>query len=198
MTHPALRGRVAILGWGSLLWDLADLAPKVDGPWRMGAGPRLPLEFSRISPKRKGSLVVVIDPDHGAECPTHAIASRRGTVAAAALDLRLRERATGLRHIGSYCARTGRARGSTRETVTRVAAWTRRTGAKGAVWTDLPRNFEAWTGTPFSVEAGLAYLAGLTGAGAVEARRYIDGAPATTVTPLRRRLSRAPWWRRSV
>ena len=191
-----LRDRYAVLGWGSLLWDLDDLAPKVDGPWAVGAGPRLPLEFSRISPKRKMSLVVVIDPDHGAPCPTHAIASRRSDIHAAAEDLQARERAKDVGFIGAVCRATGFARASAPEVAAAARAWCEATGAAGAVWTDLPRNFEAETGAPFSVDAGLAYLRGLRGESAAEARRYIDGAPRETVTPLRSRLSREPWWRR--
>jgi len=189
-----LAGRVAVLGWGSLLWDLADLAPKVEGPWLRGAGPRLPLEFSRISPKRRLSLVVVIDPDEGEDCPTHAIPSRRRTVAAAACDLRRRERALRLSQIGWVCARTGRARGSDPRVVAAVRRWARDVGAAGAVWTDLDRNFAARTGAPFTVARGLAYLRGLEGESAATARRYIDGAPAETDTPLRRALAAAPWW----
>lgn len=191
----ALAGRIAVIGWGSLLWDLDDLAPKVAGGWAMGAGPRLPLEFSRISPKRLMSLVVVIDPDHGADCPTHAIASIRDDIHHAAEDLRARERAGDVAQIGAVCAVTGFGRSAHPAIAARVAAWCARVGARGAVWTDLPRNFEAETGGPFSVAAGLAYLKGLTGAGAAAARRYIDGAPAATDTPLRRSLTQAPWWR---
>lgn len=191
----ALRGRYAILGWGSLLWDLADLSPKVAGPWHVGAGPRLPLEFSRISPKRRMSLVVVIDPEHGEDCPTHAIASRRRRIGEAAHDLRRRERAMTLRHIGAVCLASGLVRASHPDTAGRVRAWCRRTGAIGAVWTDLPRNFEDRAGEAFSVEAGLAYLRALEGRSASEARRYIDGAPAATDTPLRRRLAAELWWR---
>jgi hypothetical protein len=36
---------IAIIGYGSLIWDLADLAAHVEGPWRRGAGPHLPVEF---------------------------------------------------------------------------------------------------------------------------------------------------------
>jgi hypothetical protein len=187
----SLAGRVAVLGWGSLLWDLDDLAPKVEGGWLMDAGPRMPLEFSRISPKRLLSLVVVIDPEHGDPCPTHAIPSRRATVAEAAADLAARER-TGRDRIGAVCMASGLRDGAAAGV---VADWCAETGAAGAVWTDLPRNFEAETGGPFSVAAGLDYLRGLTGASAAEARRYIDGAPAATDTPLRRALADAPWWR---
>lgn len=190
-----MKGRIAIIGWGSLIWDLDDLAPKVAGGWAMGAGPRLPLEFSRISPKRLRSLVVVLDPDNGADCPSHAIASIRDNIHAAAEDLRARERAAAIDQIGAVCAVTGFARSTHPTIAARVADWCARSGARGAVWTDLPRNFEAETGQPFSVAAGLAYLRGLTGASAAEARRYIDSAPALTDTPLRRSLASAPWWR---
>lgn len=190
-----MKGRIAIIGWGSLIWDLDDLAPKVAGGWAMGAGPRLPLEFSRISPKRLRSLVVVIDPDHGADCPSHAIASTRDDIHAAAEDLRARERAGAIAQIGAVCAVSGFSRSTHPAIAARVADWCAQSGARGAVWTDLPRNFEAETGQPFGVAAGLDYLRGLTGVSAAEARRYIDGAPAATDTPLRRSLASAPWWR---
>jgi hypothetical protein len=191
---PPLAGRYAVIGWGSLIWDLDDLAPKVEGPWRMRAGPRLPLEFSRISPKRLMSLVVVIDPDHGAPCPTHAIASRAEDVDAAAEALRLRERAPQIDLIGAVCLETGFRRTSAPQIGETVAAWCVETGARGAVWTDLPRNFAEETGAAFSVARGLAYLRALQGDSAAEARRYIGNAPAETVTPLRTRLADQPWW----
>ena len=75
---------IYILGFGSLIWDLDDLAPKVRGEWLMETGPHFPLEFSSISVKRKQSLVVVIDPVNGQPCPSHAIESVRETVAEAA------------------------------------------------------------------------------------------------------------------
>lgn len=188
-----IAGRVAVIGWGSLIWDLDDLAPKVTGGWRMGAGPTLPLEFSRISPKRLMSLVVVADPDHGAACPTSVILSARDNVEAAAADLALRERAAPER-IGLHCARTRRTRASDPAIGAQVALWCAATGAAGAVWTDLTRNFEAETGRPFSVAEGLVYLRGLSGEAAAEARRYIDGAPRQTDTPLRRALAQSAWW----
>lgn len=184
----ALSGRIAILGYGSLIWDLDDLAPHVEGGWRMGAGPALPLEFSRISPKRLRSLVVVVDAEQGVPCATHAIASRRGDLAQAAADLAARERC-GVARVG---VATPGSDGSA--VARRVARWCAETGAAGAVWASLPCNFEAETGRRFSVAAGLDYLRGLTGASAAEARRYIDGAPAATDTPLRRALAGAEWW----
>ena len=49
----------AILGWGSLLWDLDDLSPHVRGPWRVCAGPALPMEFITLQLIQRGSQTVI-------------------------------------------------------------------------------------------------------------------------------------------
>ena len=88
----AIAARIAILGWGSLLWDLETLAPHVTGGWQHRHGPRLPMEFSRISPKRKMGLVLCLDPEAGAACATHAIRSARPALQDTIADLARRER----------------------------------------------------------------------------------------------------------
>ena len=102
----------AILGWGSLIWDLDNLAPHVEGEWRMADGPHLPMEFTRISPKRKLGLAVCIDPDHGVPCPTHAIRSTKSSLAEVRADLAARERAP-VEGIGAVCRVTKQAHGRT-------------------------------------------------------------------------------------
>ncbi len=184
---------ICILGYGSLIWDLDDLAPKVRGAWRMGAGPSLPLEFSRISPKRKLSLVVVIDTDAGDPCPTHVIDSARDSVAEAVTDLAARERTTP-ENIGWVDCRAGTAHSNRGGVTERVRDWCAGQGVDGAVWTDLDGNFEQVTGTPFTVERGIVYLKTLEGDSLAAAREYIDGAPVGTDTPLRRALRSHPWW----
>jgi hypothetical protein len=187
-----VRGRVAIVGWGSLLWDPDGLP--VEGPWRRGEGPVLPLEFSRVSRKRAGALTLVIDPEAGAPCRTAVAASPRPTVEAARADLAARERAA-LPFIGAVCARRGVLAAARPETGATAAAWVAATGAAGAVWTDLPASFAEATGAPFSVAAALAHLRALAPAALAEARRYVGNAPAETDTPLRRALAADPWWR---
>jgi hypothetical protein len=183
----------AVLGWGSLIWDLENLAPHVRGDWLMGAGPALPMEFTRISPKRKLGLVVCLDARHGVDCPTHAIASLRESIAGAIDDLARRERAP---HelIGAVCMATGHSNGSSPEIVGMVADWCTRSGRQGAVWTDLPPNFAEHRGEVFTIPRALAYLRTLTGENLDEAVRYIQSAPATTDTPLRRALAAESWW----
>lgn len=185
--------RIAILGWGSLLWDLDDLAPHVTGGWMHRAGPRLPMEFSRISPKRRMGLVVALDPADGRPCATHAIRSARHDLAEARADLAARERANVAR-IG-WARADGAAEGRLQPVTALVAAWCRATGHDAAVWTDLEPNFRAVAGEPFTVAAGIGWLRGLDAAALAEAHRYIRRAPATTRTPLRRALARDAWWR---
>ena len=83
---------IAIIGYGSLIWDLDDLEAHVAGPWRRGGGPCLPVEFSRISPKRLQALVLVVDDAAEAPSPTSVIASARTHLDDAVTDLARRER----------------------------------------------------------------------------------------------------------
>jgi hypothetical protein len=187
----------AILGWGSLIWDMENLAPHVRGDWAMGAGPALPMEFTRVSPKRKMGLAVCLDATHGADCATHAIASAKDGIAAVVTDLARRERAPEER-IGAVCVVSGHTQGSSPQIVEGVRRWCLGVGWIGAVWTDLPSNFEDHLGEAFTVPRALAYLRTLAGDSLDEAVRYIENAPAATDTPLRRALANDDWWCREV
>ncbi|WP_118136077.1 hypothetical protein [Oceanicella sp. SM1341] len=188
---------IAILAYGSLVWDPERLAPHIRLPWAMGGGPALPMEFSRISPKRLMGLVLCLDPGQGADCPTHAIASRRASLDAAIADLALRERAPAER-IGHVCLRSGARHTRLPEVAERVADWCAATGRDAAIWTDLDPNFAATAGAPFRHDTAEAWLRGLTGPSRDEAVRYITLAPAASDTALRRHLRTRPWWQAEV
>lgn len=190
----SVEGRIAVIGWGSLIWDLDDLAPKVEGAWMMKAGPVLPFEFSYVSAKRIGALAVCLDPENGDDCPTNAILSRASDIHQAAEDLRLRERAPVIENIGAVCAKTGFARSLLPKVEAAVTEWVEETGAAGAVWTDHDSNYAAHRGEAFSVAAAVAYLKALTGESLAEAVRYIELAPEATDTKLRRALAGDEWW----
>lgn len=185
--------KIAVIGWGSLIWDLEILAPHVSGGWQMAAGPRLPMEFCRVSPKRKMGLAVCLDTVAGVPCQTHIIRSARGDIHAAIEDLRARERAPEGR-IGAFHADFQH--GRMPEVVALVQKWCATNGWDGAVWTDLEPNFRAETGRVFSVAAGIRYLQTLRGESLEEAYNYIQNAPAHTATPLRAALARNEWWQR--
>ncbi|MER8652067.1 hypothetical protein [Mesorhizobium sp. M0586] len=90
MTEIKQEPKIAILGWGSLIWDKhLEFDAHHDG-WLPG-GPVLQLEFSRISESRKGALTLVVDNEHGTACETsYAVSSRKNPDDAVA-DLRCRE-----------------------------------------------------------------------------------------------------------
>lgn len=190
-----LEGRIAVIGWGSLIWDLDDLAPKVEGTWLMGGGPMLPMEFSRISPKRLQALAVCLDARHGDPCLTNAIISTRDDIHQAAEDLRARERAQRIDQIGLIHPASGALKTRIPALGAILEEWCEATGAAGAVWTDLDDNFEGIMSRPFTTGNAIAYLGSLTGASRAEAVRYITLAPAATDTPLRRALQDVEWWR---
>jgi hypothetical protein len=184
---------IAIIAYGSLIWDEDCLAPHITGGWRRARGPRLPVEFSRISPKRKGALVLIVD-EGAAEVPTSWTLSRRAAIEAAARDLAVRERAP-LSGIG-MALRNGETANAPAAIAARVVAWLQeQPGLEGAVWTQLPGNFRETTGEPFSHAAGLRWLQGLEGESLLEAWRYIAFAPRETDTAFRRFLAAHDWWR---
>jgi hypothetical protein len=190
----ALHGKIAVIGWGSLIWDIDNLAPYICGDWMMRAGPALPMEFARVSPKRKMGLAVCLDAIHGDQCATHAILSVRDDIMLAAEDLRARERATA-EMIGFIHPASGAVQAATGRVADVLADWCAVTGAAGAVWTDLNQNFYEATGEVFSVPRAVDYLKTLRGESLEEAVRYIEFAPETTSTPLRRALAEDEWWR---
>ena len=183
--------KIAILAYGSLIWDEECLAPHITGGWRLGAGPRLPVEFCRVSPKRKRALVLTIDPEQGHEVATSYTLSKRTALADAIADLAARERCDE-QYIG-VCMRDNAAPASPFHA--RIHAWlARHEGIDAAIWAALPANFRAETGRDFDLDTAVNYLRSLPEESLAEAWRYITYAPQETDTPLRRHLARHDWW----
>ena len=182
-----------VIGYGSLIWDLDDLAPHVEGQWALYCGPWLPLEFSLVSAKRRRGLALVIDHEHGQTCPSSIIRSNRTTIGQVVQDLAARER-TSDQNIGFIERISGAARSRSVTTLSTVRNWLSGTDYTGAVWTDGPSNFKSLLGMEFSIATAVAHLRKLEGESAAEAKRYITLAPEKVDTPLRRTLSEQSWW----
>lgn len=180
--------RIAILGWGSLIWDPRNL-PR-EGVWHTG-GPVFPIEFSRISVDCR--LTLVIDPANGVPVITRYVQSPRADLDDAVSDLCERE-GTATSRIGFVDLPCESRRCEVHPPlVPLIRAWSAGHGFDAVVWTDLCANFEDEMGQPFSVERAEAYLLRLPKSAADRARRYISNAPPEVDTPLRRRLREAGW-----
>ena len=175
--------KIAILGWGSLIWDQREL-PTL-GEWQKG-GPVLPIEFSRIS--SDGRLTLVIDEKNGVPVKTRYVESGSGTLGKAIEDLRKRG-GTSKSMIGVVSKTVNNAKAGSDS----IKAWDVEHKWDGVIWTGLPSNFEDINNVPFTIENGLTYLSGLSGEKRVKAREYIDRAPEEVVTPLRRACEKKGW-----
>lgn len=177
--------KIAILGWGSLIWDLLSLP--ISGTWQKG-GPILPIEFSRIS--RDGRLTLVIDERDGAEvCTRYALSSRRD-LDEAIVDLKEREGVSSRDRIGFIELSKGRLNESARQShpiaFNRIRAWVQEKGFDAVIWTALGSNFSNKKGKPFTPEAALQYVSQLIGKSKARALEYINNAPLEVDTPVRR------------
>jgi hypothetical protein len=175
--------RIAVLGWGSLIWDPRELMLK-STEWHED-GPRLPIEFARIS--KDGRLTLVTYP--GAEPqPTLWAESGLTDLGAARENLRAREGKTC--RLNSIHALT-RAGGSSeagldRATRESVAEWLEtRPNLDAAIWTGLSSNWREERCREYSVDDALAYLRSLHGQQRQSAAEYIAKAPQQVQTALR-------------
>ena len=183
---------IAILGWGSLIWDVRPDFDRHHHLWEFD-GPSLPLEFARVSKTRAGALTLVLDSSFGSLCTVAHARSIRSDLEAAIADLQVRE-GTSRNNIGYTFADGSRHHVRDQGTASTIAAWARSKSIDMVVWTDLPSNFQAVTGVSFSVPAALKHVASLSPAGKAAAAAYVWQAPQFVATPLRAALQSRPWF----
>lgn len=181
--------RIAILGWGSLIWDPRNL-PR-EGTWQAG-GPTLSIEFSRVSSDCR--LTLVIDEVNGAPVPTRYVLSPRADIEDAICDLKDREGTTKKRigYVDLFAHRDSRTLPEHVEVHDAVADWARTRGFSAVIWTALPTNFTKKTDQPFSVQNAYDYLKTLPESAREVALKYIANTPEEVMTPLRREIISRP------
>ena len=189
--------RIALLGWGSLLWEGGSEFDKYHGDWRFD-GPSLQLEFSRISKSRLGALTLVVDREHGT--PTTVawrLSSRLDVEDAIFRDLRSREGTT-LENVGRLVVpeMSPPVEGAPRNEANAdpMVTWARNKNIGVVIWTALKSNFMSKRKCPFSVPAAISYVKTLPPVGKVKAAEYVWRAPEFVQTPVRRALQQEPWF----
>lgn len=187
-----LKGKIAILGWGSLIWEPREDFKKYIGAWEED-GPILPIEFGRISDSRNGALTLVIDPDNGSQVRTKYTLSRRKNPEDAACDLRTRE-GTVIRQIGLIDLEKEFYRGHWSFVIDKIKLGTNEKQLRAVVWTDLPSNYIEKTKKVFEPGNAIEYLKSLNDEGQKSSKEYIRKAPVEVQTLLRIKLSQDQWF----
>jgi len=185
---------IAILGWGSLLWEEHAEFDKQHHDWQL-EGPSLMLEFSRISQTRNKALTLVLDVHNGKPCKVAYTLSNRSNPEDAICDLRCREGTT-LLNIGFYFSDGSRKQCREDEVLKSIQSWASERKIDVVIWTDLASNFQEKSKgkKPFSVEAALSHIQALNTEGKAKAAEYVWRAPEFIDTRLRQALQSQPWF----
>lgn len=173
--------RIAILGWGSLVWDPGDLKLE-DGKWHKG-GPQLPIELSRLSTGR-GHFTYVIDERHTRRVPTRYASSELHELKDAIADLACREgcKASDIGYVVAGSQDHNARQGVPWED---IRTWGEAKDLNAAIWTDLKYRFDG----DWSVDNAIAFWKTQIPADKLaEAAKYASSAPPEVDTDLRQRL----------
>lgn len=187
---------IAILGWGSLLWDKRPEFDEQHEDWQFD-GPSLKIEFSRVSQTRNCALTLVLDTKNGKSCQVAYGLSKRQNPDDAICDVRNREGTT-LKNVGFYFADNSRKQARDEEVLKIIQNWASKRKIDVVIWTDLESNFQKKSkcGKPFSVEAALCHIQALDSEGKAKAAEYVWRTAAFIETPLRVALQSQPWFQK--
>lgn len=176
--------RVAIIAWGSLIWDKKEL--QISNDWNE-EGVTLPIEFARVSKDER--LTLVITEEHGTHIETYWALSYFSNMDDAIENLRKRE-GTNKNGIGFISLDTGESHSQfSHGIIKKITEWAKSKEIDGVIWTDLGSNFEQKTNSAFTIESALKYLDSLEGELKLRATEYIKKAPELTNTELRKMVN---------
>jgi len=177
--------KVAIIGWGSLVWKPEPLL--IVGNFEPTTL-HLPIEICRISKNK--TLTLAIDGTCGKLCPVYVATSGFDKLSDSIKDLREREE-TNRKNIGFVDLlaeqRSASAQSRGFKTVEIIKLWAMESGYDAAVWTALSSNFAETdkANEAFSIDAAIRYLERLNDETLDCALNYIRRAPAQVQTPVR-------------
>lgn len=178
--------KIAIIGWGYLVWDPRGL--DIELPWHPD-GPRLPIEFARFTNSPRLVPVLV----EGAPLqPALWAMSRKQSVPAVVGDFAFRA-GVRLEDIGYWSPDEGMRRAT--GFAAPIARWVAERGFDGAVWRALGPNLpDRRPGIP-SEQVRLEFLRELVSTGrAHDAREYFERMPPQIHTPFQELVQREFGW----
>jgi hypothetical protein len=183
------RPRIALIAWGSLVYDPGNLP--LSSAWHAD-GPLLPVEFCRES--RDGKITLVLMPGMP-PVPTLWVTLAVENVAHARQLLADREARPnkGRKEIAGFWS-PSEAAGTCAE---EIGSWARAHDLTGAVWTALGPKFHGVDRRIPTVDEVVAHLRSLSGPQRRAAERYVRCAPVQIRTSYRAAIEDAVGWRPS-
>jgi hypothetical protein len=146
--------KIAILGWGSLIWDPRELEIAV--PWHHD-GPQLPIEFARISSRNR--LTLVIKPGWDNVTTLWGLSSL-DSLNNARENLKTREGTENLNNIGYYdfLNNTYSSVHLSDAIKANLIAWNGDKKMDAIIWSDFSENFLAKYRLPFTIINVIRFL----------------------------------------
>ena len=179
--------KIAVLGWGSLIWCPRNL--RISGEWNKD-GPRLPVEFARISQDRRLTLVLLrnsnLVPVLWARIDTDDLTEAKE-------NLKQREQITDNRKIG-FVDLISKNENSGIVNTSMIKTWAQVRDMDAVIWTDLPSNFEKNQNKILNETNVILYLRNLNIEKSLLAEKYIRRAPYQIKTPLRAVIEKELGW----
>ncbi len=187
--------QIAVLGWGSLIWCPGSL--RIKSRWYRD-GPRLPIEFARISSDRRLTLVI-----HAAspKKKTYWAISEFGYLKQACENLRTREETSeeNIHWIKANPYECGPKVQKKNETVVQKWMQSQRGKVDAVIWTGLESNWATERKKQFTVKDAVAYLSELEmkerEAKNVlkHAKEYLTNTPSQIQTKVRDKMKKKRW-----
>jgi len=183
-------GGIAVLGWGSLIWNPRDLKPYLLYPnWR-DDGPLLPIEFARISKDGRLTLVVCPGSKHvhvlwnqlkvqNIEEAIKILAKREGTSP------------PNIHFLGKNCEVNAPTLQSNE--IVQISDWLKLNNLESAVWTGLDSNL-SFHGYMPSENDIIRYLSSLDEDTREKTKEYFERTPCQIQTPFRNVVKKRLGW----
>lgn len=185
---------IAILGWGSLVWQPKELKYDKSFGWETD-GPILPIEFARIS--KDGRLTLVIT-SNGTKVPTLYTLSDYKTTDEAVLDLAVRE-GSGRKSIGWYDKSKNEFSPEKIACKDEIREWIKDRDFDAVIWTNLGENWKIKNDNgqvtkEIIPDERINYLRELKGPISKSAEQYIRKAPKQINTTYRKKIEEELEW----
>lgn len=176
--------KIAIIGWGSLLFPQNKKKLSIVGNKFNENGPQVPLELTRIS--SDGRLTLVIDEDAGVENNALYAISKHKTINKA-FDELVKTEKVNPKLIGVVDIRNKQTSESATKhsnTTMSIANWARKNKFDAVLWCALGRKFKDKINVKFSPENAVSYLSKLPVQERNNSIKYIKSLPKTIKTPV--------------